>query len=974
MPEDEERCFELSQVLREEFEALRPERFPNVKSWEAEDEKQKRQEAYKIAHNLGLSALALSGGGIRSASFALGVIQSLAESGLLRRFDYLSTVSGGGYIGSWLSAWLYWNKSAHGNADTVLTALRARRGHPDKEPEPITHLRAYSSYLTPQLGLTSADTWTAVAMVVRNLLLNWLILVPVICLVVLSIKVAAGVLHTAALVSQPVVSLWVAILCLVGAGWSLGYKLLQLYRSKPMTLDPNNLSAKREQSWFLIFSLLPAIIAGACFAWLANQRLTPATALALPWVDLALWTQRWQAGAMVVIAVIVFCLVVMLLWLTTWIISKIRIHVQTRAAPIGWAPHPRDLVSWGFGTAITGGAIWLGVYLLPPITTDSQLLLVVLGMPWFLLSMLMGQLAYVMAWSYSPNGDYEREWLGRAGGWFILAALAWIIVSGLVLLGSELASGLQLLRSDAKKWLDWLGGVGTISGLVTAFLGKSSVTPARGSATGLISSVANAAVAIAGPLFAAILLILLSVLLDAWVLGAPLSKAAILELPITSTNPDWLEAYRDQWIWMVVSVAMLAAIVLLADFSVNVNRFSLHAVYRNRLVRAFLGGAHLGAAHPGRTTDGFTGFDQSDNLRVSQLWDEHALEHGDWRPFHVINITLNLASTTQLAWQQRKAESFTVTPKSCGCANLGYRRTDKYGDPSGGITLGTAMAISGAAVSSNMGYHSSPSIAFLLTLLNVRLGWWLGNPRHAGARDGRVSAVVKRKVRKVSQRGQVNVPYRLDAPRLALRPFLVELFGLTDDNSPYIYLSDGGHFEDLGLYEMVRRRCLWILVSDADADPHRGFEDLGNAVRKIWIDLGVRITFESSDLLKATEGTSAIDIPYCALGTIEYLNDGDGRTTGKILYIKPVVRGDEPAADIIAYVRAHEDFPHQSTAEQWFDEPQLESYRVLGYWMTKRIVNAAKSIGPTDTLKSFFKSLEKLDLTTMRGRAKAFLF
>ena len=146
-------------------------------------------------------------------------------------------------------------------------------------------------------------------------------------------------------------------------------------------------------------------------------------------------------------------------------------------------------------------------------------------------------------------------------------------------------------------------------------------------------------------------------------------------------------------------------------------------------------------------------------------------------------------------------------------------------------------------------------------------------------------------------------PHRQDTPWLSWRPLLVELFGLTSDDSPYVYLSDGGHFEDLGIFEMVHRRCRWIVVSDADADLDRGFEDLGNAVRKIWIDLGVRITFERSDLLKVTKDTSAIDVP-CGLGTIQYLNDGDGRTTGKILHIKPVVRGDEPAADIIAYLRS----------------------------------------------------------------------
>jgi hypothetical protein len=172
MPAEDENCYKLSRVLCEEFEALRPGCFANVDTRQARDEKKKRQEAYKVAHNLGLSALALSGGGIRSACVALGVIQALAEAKLLRRFDYLSTVSGGGYTGSWLSAWHYWNKKAGGNAQTVLSALTTRRADPDKEPEPIRHLRAYSSYLTPKLGLTSADTWAAVTLVVRNLVLN----------------------------------------------------------------------------------------------------------------------------------------------------------------------------------------------------------------------------------------------------------------------------------------------------------------------------------------------------------------------------------------------------------------------------------------------------------------------------------------------------------------------------------------------------------------------------------------------------------------------------------------------------------------------------------------------------------------------------------------------------------------------------------------------------------------------------------
>jgi hypothetical protein len=278
--------------------------------------KQKRQEAYEVAHDLELSALALSGGGIRSACVALGAIQSLAEAQLLHQFKYLSTVSGGGYIGSWLSAWLYWNKKAGGNAQTVLTALKTRRGNPDEEPEPLQHLRSYSSYLTPKLGLTSADTWTAVTLVVRNLIMNWLILISAICLVVLSLKIAAGLLHTAVLTSSPIASITIALVLLSGAGWSLGYKLLRVYPTTAADPSPNakreEPNAKKEQGCFLLLSVLPAIIAGICFAWLANQRLTPATALAPSWLYLA--SQQWrQAAAMAALAVIILGVVVALL-------------------------------------------------------------------------------------------------------------------------------------------------------------------------------------------------------------------------------------------------------------------------------------------------------------------------------------------------------------------------------------------------------------------------------------------------------------------------------------------------------------------------------------------------------------------------------------------------------------------------------------------------------------------------------------
>src|SRR5262249_39241180 len=143
----------------------------------------------------------------------------------------------------------------------------------------------------------------------------------------------------------------------------------------------------------------------------------------------------------------------------------------------------------------------------------------------------------------------------------------------------------------------------------------------------------------------------------------------------------------------------------------------------------------------------------------------------------------------------------------------------EYGGP-GGISLGTAITISGAAVNPNMGYHSSPVVSFILTLFNVRLGAWLGNPGKAG-----------------------NKTYRSNFPSWPARTTIEAAFGLTTDPNPYVNLSDGGHFDNLGLHEMILRRCHFIVISDAGCDVDFTFEDLGNAVRKVRIDMGVPVEF-----------------------------------------------------------------------------------------------------------------------------------
>jgi hypothetical protein len=578
------------------------------------------------------------------------------------------------------------------------------------------------------------------------------------------------------------------------------------------------------------------------------------------------------------------------------------------------------------------------------VTFDRRLLAVIFGMPWFLLATISAHTVYLLLRSSSDKGDVEREWLGRASGWHFIAGLGWVLLSTIVLLGPEIYYSRHVLGDNAGTWLT---GLAAASGTVTALLGKSGFTPAKGPANGALGIGSNVALGIAGPLFAVLLLILISLVLD-WPIAGNSQACFPPGGGAVCGGANWV-------VWLVGIVTLLGVV----DGFANVNRFSIHALYRNRLVRAYLGGARS----PNRAPDGFTDFDWNDNVRMAALWDDQRpVDRGrNWRPFHVVNMTLNIAATKNLAWQQRKARSFTVTPRSCGNADLGYRATQVYGGPvddrdrpqnQRGITLGTAMAISGAAVSPNMGYHSSPSLAFLLTLFNVRLGWWLGNPGQAGEKH---------------HLWGTKPPYRQEGPLFALRPLLSELFGLTSDESPYVYLSDGGHFEDLGLYEMVRRRCRWIVVCDDDQDGKRGFADLGNAVRKIWIDLGVRITFPDAPLLQAGKDAKPADIPYFALGNIDYVSDDSPNLPpGKLLYIKPVVRGDEDAADVIAYQRANPDFPAQTTGDQWFDEAQLEAYRRLGYLMTHRMITSATGRTALTTLNQLFTRLANIDPKTMK--------
>jgi hypothetical protein len=374
---------------------------------------------------------------------------------------------------------------------------------------------------------------------------------------------------------------------------------------------------------------------------------------------------------------------------------------------------------------------------------------------------------------------------------------------------------------------------------------------------------------------------------------------------------------------LLIALGVCVALFLLAALVVDVNRFSLQALYADRLTRCY-----LGASNRSRSPDPITGFDPSDDLPLAALKIKaEPAATGYNGPYLLVNTTMNLVSGEELAWQQRKAEAFLLSPLACGSADTGYCKTDVYG---GGIRLSTAVSISGAAASPNSGYHSSPAVTALLTVFNARLGAWLGNPQRPRR-------------------------WRDPSPNVGFLYLLKELFGRTTDTSAYVYLSDGGHFENLGLYELVRRRCRYIIVSDAGCDGKHTFEDLGGAIRKCRADFGIRIEIDLDALRLSGEGGRSRW--HCAVGRIRYDDVDFGAIAGTLVYIKPSLTGDEPA-DVVNYAVDNPTFPHQDTADQFFDESQFESYRALGEHVAEIVF--AESLGDL-----------KLDLTELPATASA---
>jgi len=882
--------------------------------------------------------LSFSGGGIRSATINLGILQCLAKYKLLKRIDYLSTVSGGGYIGGWLARWIY-----ECGIDHVQERLGTPQHDPAQvEPRPVTFLRDYSNYLTPRKGMLGADTWAAVASYLRNVMLNQLILIAFLGALLYLPWILGSILDYGTDWAPKPIFIAACGAILIVSAVAAGVVNTSTCAGNEFSTPSSGAANADKLEWtsqreVLIRVVLPLFAGAFCLNYTM-------------WRDLHDWRFRWFVLAGV--------LIYTLGHVTGWLISAAKYGRKSKGVPAF-----RNIL-WAIPCGVLAGIAVHGLKHIANIWTENptggKWEAVSWGPPLFVLAfLLVGTLHIGMAKFALRIESYE--WWARLGGWLMLCGLFWAALFGLAIFIPLLMFKLSGYVSGPLLWAKRTAIVGWIvhSGAGAKF-GWSSKTSGKPDSQARVREM----VAKFAPfVFVGGLLILVST-------GAHALALALNHLPMDNQQ-DWWAIAAAVPSWSFVKLAAgLGLLTAFLSWRVDINRFSMNMLYRNRLVRCY-----LGASNEHRQAQQFTGFDPADDVKLACFAEPAACDpdelaggpQGYDGPYPILNATLNVTHGQRLGWQERKAESFIFTPKYCGfdypemkdhvnqevaavkgADTGGYHRTADWAMRENGVTLGTAISISGAAVSPNMGFHTFPPLAFLMTVFNVRLGGWLANPRFTNdkflepvtAALGRLAnrKTGKEKTRIEEEKKVVGSPE--GGPRSSLLYLLFELFGTTTDVSKYVYLTDGAHFENLALYELVRRECDFIIASDAGEDGGYVFSDLANAIRKCRTDLGAEIKLNLAPIT-ADEKTGFAK-SHATRGEIHYRNG----KTGQILYFKSCLTGNEPN-DVRDYRRLYSEFPQQSTADQWFDESQFESYRELGLFAANSVLSRANSDEPS---------------------------
>jgi Patatin-like phospholipase len=440
---------------------------------------------------------------------------------------------------------------------------------------------------------------------------------------------------------------------------------------------------------------------------------------------------------------------------------------------------------------------------------------------------------------------------------------------------------LPVVKSGAQDWLSSLGFASIVTGVasaVGAFLRSRSGSNKEGLTMSIIV-----------PLGACLLLYGLLILGYVWADRFLDTLSSAHSQPLSSAG------------WLLWASPVLLVIAVATGHFVNVNLISVHRYYRDRLMEAFL------PDPPAVSPNGATAYtDVAEEADICKLH-KFAETNTPTGPYHLVNTNLILVDSKEKHWRVRGGDSFVLSPLLCGSNATGWCSTKHF--LGGDLTLATAMAISGAAANPYAGgglFRNRP-VALLMSLVNLRLGYWVGHPDP--------------EKQKSKRRTHFSTAWR-------------ELSGKLSGDRPMLQLSDGGHFDNLGIYELIRRRARLIVACDGTADPEFGFSDFIALLARIEADFGARIAFNPGSGLEVFMPSTAAGFPRNAqlaqrgftVGKIRYSDNSEG----DLIYVTTTLFSGLGLA-ILGYKAGHPDFPDQTTADQFFDEAQFESYRHLGY-------------------------------------------
>jgi hypothetical protein len=408
---------------------------------------------------------------------------------------------------------------------------------------------------------------------------------------------------------------------------------------------------------------------------------------------------------------------------------------------------------------------------------------------------------------------------------------------------------------------------------------------------------------------------------------------------LATGNPLALDALPIHATFLILVGGILAAIT--GMFPGFVNLSTLHALYAARLTRAYLGASNGLRFAPHERTRGRSVAEPmpGDQLDVQTYYGTP--EHPTLAPVHLVNATLNQTTDAaeQLVQRDRKGRPLALTPAGYTVDGVLHASDpdDVSSDAGTRMNLGQWIAVSGAAVSTGLGRATSLGLSLLLGFANIRLGrWWCAAAASGDAHD-------------TSDDLDAGF-FSLRSQRLLWQEFTARFHGT---RRRWQYLSDGGHFENTGIYELLRpeRGVSLVIACDDGCDASYAFGDFANLIRLARIDYGLDIVEADVAGIPALAeviiergvaggGSAPATDNRCAMLFDAYRRDDAAPTRTplcRILVLKPRVIRDLPL-DVREYATTHPAFPQESTADQFFDEAQWESYRKLGVAIAHRVL------------------------------------